>query len=179
MKERALAKRYSRAIFDLAVESKNVEKFVCDIECLCEAASAMPAMLKGLTDNRIILQKRIAAAQSISEVLGLGKITADFFKLLVSKARLNLLLFIGEDFVARAHHLKKMIVSNATVADSSAINEVREHIKKIIGELTGFEAECKVDVDPSLIGGFCLRAGDISFDASLSGKMVKMKEELL
>jgi F-type H+-transporting ATPase subunit delta len=44
-------------------------------------------------------------------------------------------------------------------------------------ELTGKEVEINSVIDESILGGFVLRIGDIQYNASVSNKLNKLKQE--
>ena len=49
---------------------------------------------------------------------------------------------------------------------------------RILSEALGLRAVCEAEVDEGLLGGFSLCLGDARYDASIRGKLRRMKERL-
>lgn len=179
MKELVVAKRYARAIFELAVEGKELERVAGEMRKLAAVADALPAFLKGLSDERVDAAKRLAAVGKISAAMSLSRTTGNALKLLVAKGRAPILPFVAADFARRAERYAKLTSAMATVAESGVAAEVGRRLEKILSDALGTSARCDVSVDVALLGGFALQVGDVRYDASFKGKLDRMKEELL
>lgn len=179
MKGRVVAKRYARALFELALEAGVLQRVESEMQELKRAAKEIPALIKGLSDERVNSNRRVAAAADIARVCGFSTETTNFMRLLVEKGRMELLELVAGDFEMRALNNARLTKAKAAVAEEGAAVEVKERIEKIISAALGTAAECSVTVDEELLGGFSLAVGDARYDASLKGKLERMKEELL
>lgn len=178
MKERTVAKRYAKALFDLALESGDLGPVAADLTSLARASREVPSLVKGLADERIGIQRRLAAAARVASTLKVGKTVSNFLGLLISKGRAGLLDLIARDFAARFERHERLAACRASVALASQADEVKTRVEEIVGGALGAKARCDVDVDASLLGGFSVRIGDVRYDASIKGKLERMREEL-
>ena len=55
---------------------------------------------------------------------------------------------------------------------------VRKVFQKKIKEITGDDAKISTSVDEDLLGGFVLNINNLQYDASISGKLNKLKQNL-
>lgn len=178
MKERVIAKRYGRAIFDLAVSAGEGGRLSEDFLLIKEATRQIPSFVRALSDGRVGTGKRMAAVSAIARELNLSEKSGAFLKLLVKNGRASILGLILSDFAVRFEHNLKLAVCSASVAEINIADETREKIEEIVGKVTGTKATCSVNVSPPIIGGFLLKIGDVKYDASLKGKLERMKEKL-
>ena len=52
-------------------------------------------------------------------------------------------------------------------------------LQRKIAEMTGRTVDLRVDVDESLIGGLTVRVGDTLYDASVRGRLERLRERLV
>ncbi len=81
-------------------------------------------------------------------------------------------------FIEQYNQINKITtakIKTATTIGDQAIDEVRAFIEK----QTGKKVVLETSVDPSLIGGLVIQMEDKLYDASISGKLKKAKQELL
>lgn len=182
MKERTTAKRYGKALFDLVLSfAPNAGEGDClakDILRIKTAAEKVSSMVRALSDARIDVNRRIACADAIARELNVCTVAANFLKLLIKNSRVELLGLIMDDFVMRMERREKLATCRATVADASFSSEVQKKIEEIVGQSLKTKARCDVRVSPPLIGGFLLSIGDKKYDASIKGRIERLKEEL-
>ncbi len=173
----AIARRYARALVQLATEEGGVEKFHAELT----------AFNKVMADNRnlwVILcspSYRIEAKQSmlqeVIDKLELSATVKHFLLLILEKNRLNYLTQIVESYGKFADELSGVIrptITSAMPLDSAQVEE----IKGALAKATGMKVMVKVDVDPSLIGGVVTKIGDKAFDGSLKTQLAKIGDIL-
>lgn len=173
-----VAKRYAKALFSLAIENRNVEEIAGNLSSLKSVASSVPKMLLALADERVSLVRRITATKQIAGALGINQFTENFLKLLILKGRVSLFSLVVDDFEKRHKQYEKIAHADAIIANKSMTSVIQSNIEKIIGDALRVKAECNVSVNPELLGGFSLKLGDIHYDASIKGRIEKMKEGL-
>ena len=174
-----VAKRYGLALFELALESGQIDRVANDLERLCQAAEKVPTLLRGLADERVAAAKRDAAARAVAKSLKLGEIATNFLRLLIQKRRVELLPYILENADERFRAYHKLALAEAKVANKAYAEGLKRQLKDILGRMLGIEVRCEVREDPKLIGGFVVKIGDEQFDASVRGRFARLKEALL
>lgn len=173
----AIARRYAKSLIELAAERRGMTKLFADMIVIQEVAQGSPHFIEALADERIRLSKRVEAAKRIIEALKLTKLTGNAILLLMQKGRIVLLPFIAKSILKSIRARKQLAVAQALVADRAEADEVGSRIEEILSDILGMTVECEVNIDPSLMGGFVIEVGDARFDASIKGKLTRMKEE--
>lgn len=179
MKESVVARRYARAFFLLALEEDNVDNLAQELTRLVGAVEKVPQLLHGLGDWQVDLRRRKNAATHIAEVLALSTFTSNLLQLAIDKGRVALLPEILVWYQRMEEERKRLAHAHLVVASKSAVDESVEQLRTILRRLLDREVTCDVDVDPKILGGFVVRVGDVVYDASVAGRLARMKEELL
>lgn len=172
----AAARRYARAIFDLATEEGRVEDWARRLEGVREALST-PELRAVLVNPSIPVQRRQEVAES---VLGprVGPEGVNLAKLLVGASRVGEVGAIAEEFGRMADDAAGRVRATATTAvplDRPAADEL---VGALSNEL-GREVRLDERVDPAIIGGLVLRIGDRMIDASVATRLQQLRRRLV
>ena len=73
-----------------------------------------------------------------------------------------------------ANNIQEAHIKSAIELDDKAIQAFQKKIK----EITGDDAKISTSVDEDLLGGFVLNINNLQYDASISGKLNKLKQNL-
>ena len=162
-----VASRYAKSILDLAIEKGQLEKVYKDMLFLQDVIKASPEFSSLLKSPVVKPDLKIKAINGVTKGK-ISDITILFTTLLVNKNREVVLPEVIHSFIEQYKKEKKI----QTVKLTTAV-PISESLKKsIVAQVkkTGnFENIDLVEVvDPSLIGGFVLQAGDQLIDASIS-----------
>ncbi|MBI4126966.1 MAG: ATP synthase F1 subunit delta [Deltaproteobacteria bacterium] len=179
MKESVVARRYARAFFLLALEEEKVDNLLLELQRLVVAVEKVPQLLHGLGDQQVKLGRRKLAATHIAETLKLSDFTTNLLHLTIDKGRVILLPEILTWYQRMEGERKRLASAKLVVASKIAADESVEQLRTILRRLLSRDVTCEVDVDPKIIGGFVVRVGDVVYDASVAGRLARMKEELL
>ncbi|MCD9029935.1 F0F1 ATP synthase subunit delta [Luteimonas sp. BDR2-5] len=101
----------------------------------------------------------------------------DFIGLLATNGRLVLLPEIAglyEQLRADDEHVVLATVTSATELPEDEVAKIRDALKRRFGR----EVELETGIDPSLIGGAVIAAGDVVIDGSLKGKLARLQSAL-
>jgi len=163
-----LARPYALAAFRQASEEGRVDDWSAMIELLMRVTG--DATMKGLIANPRVRREQLAAL--IIEVCG-ERLTAtgrNLVRVLAHNGRLDLVAAIGEQFEqqrARAQGRNQVEVRSAYELTESE----RTTITAALVQRLGGDVELSEELDPGLIGGVVIRAGDLVIDASLRGRL--------
>jgi F-type H+-transporting ATPase subunit delta len=162
-----LASRYAKSLLDLAVEKGQLEEVNNDILYLQQVTNNSREFLNFLRSPIVSADKK----QSIIHNITAGRIselTAAFIKLLVNKGREAELPEIVTAFIQQYKNKKGIHIVKLTTATPIS-NEVKDSIVEQVRKTSDMQnIELEATVDPSIIGGFVLQAGDKLVDASIS-----------
>jgi len=168
MERRTLARPYAEAVFRLALERKTLKAWS---EMLQLAATlAADPQVAALTDNPRVPRERFVAF--FLDVAGkkLDKDAANFIRLLSENHRLALLPEIAslyELLRAQTEGRVEAEVISASVVSDAQLKDIAAALKKRLGR----DIDLSTRIDPALIGGIVIRAGDLVIDGSVQGKL--------
>jgi F-type H+-transporting ATPase subunit delta len=176
MNESKISVRYSRALFQSALENNILEKVNEDM-IFISAVCKIPETKEFLNSPIIFPSKKTEILHSIFGS-NVEKITLSLIDLVVKNGRESFLPAIARVFIHETKKYKGITESVLTTAV-----KVDEKIKKQISELLSGIFKTKVEmeenIDKDILGGFILRVDDNYIDASIRNKLRKIKKELM
>jgi F-type H+-transporting ATPase subunit delta len=175
MTKKANARRYAQAVFEIALEKKELERWQTDLQKVVAAVSDGD-FLAALESPKIKLETK---AGFLKKRLGeVNSMVVNLMLLLVSRSAVNI---IGE--VAREY--KNLLdeyrgVKAAEVITAVAIDEPEEKkLAEKLGELVKAKVEVTSQVNPDILGGMVIRIGGKLLDGSTRSKLAALKKELV
>jgi F-type H+-transporting ATPase subunit delta len=176
---RAVASRYARALFDVAlaerVDLERIERELSGFTALVEADAQLARVL---TNPAIPTPKKRAVIESLVAHVGpLLPHVSKLLLLLAERARIALLPDILQAYRNRLNDYNhvvraELVTASALTADRIATLEQR------LGRATGRKVLLESRVDPSIIGGAVTRIGSTVYDGSVTTQLRKMGEAL-
>ena len=118
-------------------------------------------------------------AEVLGQMLdGADELVRNFTMLVVEKGRAAEIAEIAEEFEAlvavEAHVLDVELTTAAELSDADFKRIVADIEKK-----SGRKVQATRSVDPDLIGGIVLQAGSMRLDASVRGRLDRLRQELV
>jgi F-type H+-transporting ATPase subunit delta len=170
-----IARPYANAAFEYALKGQALAAW----EVMLRSGATMAEQ-----DNVLFLlsSPQISSSQLadlFSDVLAkvLDPEQANFLRLLAENKRLSLLPEIASLFVSyRAEHEKTMNVQVVSAIELS--DNYKEKIIEKLNVRLKRRVSLHCEVDPSLLGGAVIRAGDMVIDGSVRGKLNRLFESL-
>lgn len=162
-----LASRYAKSLIDLAIERGQLEEVYTDLQWL-------QAAIKGSRELVTLLRSPIVKADTKKKIMdavttgNISPLTAAFNNLLVAKGRESSLPEIvnaGIKLYKDHKHIQTVTLKTAVPVSDTVKDAIITKVKEA-GEFPTIELETVVD--PGLIGGFVLQAGDKLVDASIA-----------
>ena len=172
-----VAKRYSKALFQLGDEENKLEQLEKDfaqIENLLKESEEFRTFIT----NPLISE--IEKAKIITELFKdkLSDTGYNFLQLLTNKKRSSILPDVIEQFhlmlLQYRNILKGELVSVVDLSDTQ-VEQIKANIEKMTGKSVLFEKS----LDPSIIGGFIVKVEDIIIDNSIRFQLNKLRERLI
>jgi len=120
-----------------------------------------------------------ARAAALDDVLGdADELIRNFLRLLAAKGRSGQIEQIHEEFERLAAAEERRLEVELTTAHLLS-DEDERHIVEQIERASGRKVEATRNVDPDLIGGVVLQAGSLRVDASVRGRLERLRHELV
>ena len=170
------ARRYARAIFELAQEEGNTDQWSHQL-ALVRAVLEQPEV-QALFDDPFQTATRRMEAAGLLGIEGIGPEAMNLVRLLVDSHRTKVIGQVVDQFEILADEAAGRVRATATTAVELASAD-RERLSKQLTDNLGKEVRLDVKVDPAILGGLVLQVGDRLIDASVAGKLVQLRRQVL
>lgn len=177
MPNQAVARRYARALFDLAQEKGQLDQVDREMELVAKMIEGDGYLQAIMNDVLISPSKK----HNLIEKLFGGKVSAlvlNFLFLVVRKRREAHIPEMYRAFLDLANEARGVV----EVEVRSAVELPEETIKTLEGKLVsklGKRVKFQTQVAPELIGGLVVRVGDTLMDGSIRTRLRRMRERLI
>ena len=115
----------------------------------------------------------------VQELLGgADKLVSNFLRLTAEKGRIGEIEEIARELDRLVAELEGRLTVALTTAYELSEPEARG-IVETIEQASGREVEATRSVDPAIIGGLVLQAGSLRVDASVRGRLERLRRELV
>ena len=178
MKSReATAKRYARALLDVAREGNAIEAVGRELDAFVEVFAAQPALQGVLLRPWIKPPERQAVAREVAQRAGLSKLVQDFVSLVAARGRADHLREMAASYHALVDEASGRMTGQVRTASPMTDDEKRR-LSARLGQALGKQVVLEEVVDRSLLGGFVARVGSFVLDGSLDGQLRRLHERL-
>jgi len=171
------ARRYSQAVFRMALDRKELNRWQSDLRKV--ASLVKEDALFALLENREVSFDN--KAKVLSERLGdINPLALKLVSLLVAKGRLGMISDIADEYqrlLDNYHGIEGAEIAEVTTAvplDDKDKLRLAQRITDIVGK----PVVLKPKVDSSVIGGIIIRVGDKLIDGSIRNKLEALKKDL-
>jgi len=175
MNESRISVRYSRALFETALEKKILDDIDRDMKLILEICH-IPEFRELLESPIIRPSNKI---KILNSVIGknLDKLTVSLIELVVKNGREKYLQAIARVFIHNTLEFKGITecqLTSAVAVDSY----ITKQVKDLISDLFRTKVDLNENIDESIIGGFILKVSDNYIDASVRNKLRKIRKGL-
>jgi F-type H+-transporting ATPase subunit delta len=108
---------------------------------------------------------------------GADTIVVNFVKLIAEKGRADELAEIVEEYDSLVAEQERILDVELTTAHELSDDEFKSILDKI-ESASGRKVQAERKVDPDLIGGIVLQAGSMRLDASVRGRLERLRQDL-
>ncbi len=178
MIEGSIAKRWARALIELAREGNQIEEVREQLNAFSALLDADGEVLSVLESPSFGNREKIAIVKQIAEGQNLLPVVRNFLSLAMEKDRARYLRPIISEYVRMADELTGIVKGELVVAEAmndAAVEQVRAALEKS----TGKKIQLNVKVDPAILGGAVVRLGSLVVDGSVCAQLETMSRELV
>jgi F-type H+-transporting ATPase subunit delta len=166
---------YASALFAAAKDQSRLSQVHEELADFVAATREVPE-LRALLENPEIDHRTKQAA--LGELLSGGEeLVRNFLLLLIEKGRAAELEEITREFEALVAAEEQRLAVELTTAYELSEDDAKQILAQIEKQ-SGRHIEATRSVDPDLIGGFVLRAGSMLVDASVRGRLERLRQDL-
>ncbi len=176
MSNMVVARRYARALYDVASGKGSEEKVGEDLHELSTVLRDNPKLMKVLLKKNV---QYIRKKELISELFadGYGKESINFLHLLIEKKRIDAF----DEIYSYYNRLMEMSMEQITAYVKTARELTEEQKTSLIDKLSKVmdkDVKLEIEIDQSLIGGISVRLEDKVIDGSIRGYLNKLRSYL-
>ena len=171
----AAARRYAEAAFEVALADDSLDTWGEDLAQAARILST-PQVERIVDSPAVPLADRSALVARLLE----GRVQPGALRLvglLVSRGRASALPRVSEEFHRQLNDHRGIVMATVTSAvplndDESAAARAR------VEQMAGAKVELETRVDPALIGGVTVQIRDQLLDASIRGRLERLRDQL-
>jgi len=172
----AVAERlYAKALFEAAEDSGRVDAVQRDLGEFADAVEASPELTAFLANPQIDPAAKVGVLGELSE--GSDELVHNFLRLIALKGRAGQIPGIRDEFQALVDRAQGRVAVELTTAFELSDDEAASIVAQI-EQSSGRKVEATRKVDPELVGGMILQAGSLRVDASVRGRLQRLRHEL-
>ncbi len=175
MSRRASAKRHAQAVFQIALDRGELDRWLDDLDTLA-ATFEDPQFKSVLESPKVRLDKKLDLVRS--QLAGVNPLALNLASLLVAKGRVGITGDMASEYrrLIDSHRgLETVEVTTAVPLDEQSKNQIADQLKKAIGK----EIVLSTSVAPQIIGGLVIKMGDDLIDGSTRAKLTEMRRALV
>lgn len=174
--ETIIAQRYARAFFELSQEKEKEETFLKQSEFIRTVFRQNPELIRFLSAPEISAQEKETA---VTNIFGAecGRESLGLVRLLIRKGRIVLLPAVLEEYEKLAKESRREVSVQVVSAAPLSAGQ-KERLRAVLEKKLDRTVTLSITVDPNLIGGLVVRAGDQLYDNSIRSRMEKLRVHL-
>ncbi len=174
MKNISVARRYARALYQLANQTHTSDDVLRGLSNIAHAVQETPALDRFLNNPLVKLEEK----QELVGKITTNKLILKFIFLLGRRKRLDLLTLIYKEFQALSDEqsgLNRILVRTPSLLSDSQ----KKLIETDLAHRFGGKVLGQFEVAKELLGGIWIKMGDKVLDATLKGKMDDLRHALI
>ena len=174
MARRVYARRYSQAVFSIALETNQLDRWQSDLREI--ASLGEDATLVALLQNpRLHFDDR---TRLLSEQLGdVNPLALNLVYLLLARGRLSMIADIANEYQRLLNSYRGIEQAEVTTA-IPLDDEDKQSLEQHLGAVVGKKVVVRPEVDASIVGGIIARIGDKLLDGSTRSRLLALKREM-
>ena len=169
------ARRYAEAAFSLAKEEGALDRWAADLATAADVI-ATPEAARVVGNPAIPLQSRRDVIGALLETR-VSPHVVKLVLLLAERGRVDILPAVSSEYRRLLNRERGVVEARVTSAIPLEASEV-EALRERIAGTAGGTVDLTTAVDPALIGGLTVRVGDTLIDASVRGRLERLRERL-
>ncbi|MBL7083949.1 MAG: ATP synthase F1 subunit delta [Candidatus Aminicenantes bacterium] len=177
MKDQILIKRYTQGLVNSIKDEEELSALSGELSDFAELLEKHKELNDTLCSQFLPTTKKIQVAEDILVKKSLGKKISRFILLLVENNRLELLLDIIKS-LPDVWNEEKGIYTFDVVSVVPLTEAQRKDLKNKLELLERRPVVLKYRIDLELVGGLWIQRGNIVYDASIKGDLMKLKEKI-
>lgn len=174
----AAARRYAKAVFDLANEQGALDRVTSEVKSVGDAVAESHELADVLSNPAVPPAARKAVMTEVLARLGVSALVRNAVLLIADHNRAAILPQIATQLTLLADERAGRV--RAEVVSATAMTETQyTRLTAALEKLTGRKITLTRKVDATLIGGVVTRIGDKVYDGSVKTRLAELRQSLL
>ena len=173
-----MAKRYAKALVEVAAASGDVEGVRQDLRACAEVLREHRELRQFLANPSVPRKDAGEILKDVGVAMGVRPLTATFLHVVLEGGRMT-----GLEGILRAYESLaddrlgqvKALVTSAAPLDP----DTQEGLRRRFGELTGKNVYLELRQDSGLLGGVITQIGSRIYDGSLKTQLARLRDEMV
>lgn len=178
MSSRLTARRYAKALLQIADKQGNVAQLQEELNTVASAVAANADLSRLVASPLVLPTKKAEVFEAILATAKVSQTLRHFFHVVAEAGRLNLLPDIRRTFADQVDERAGIVEAKVTSAQPLTDAQAKALIASL-GTRTGKTIRLTWHQDTSLLGGVKVQVGSTILDASLQGQLRQLKTQLL
>lgn len=175
MAEGVAARRYAQAVFDIAKERGEIDRWLDDLRLAAEVLREPRAARFMANPDVPFDQKQKVLTASFGDF---SPLALNLIFLLIRRGRIQSLGNVVQEFESLVNEWRGIEIAEVITAVPLGDEQAGAVVRRLEA-LTGKKILLRQAVDPSIIGGLIARVGDRLVDGSVKGRLAVLREQLV
>lgn len=173
-----VAKRYAKALEEVAAEANAGESVGAELDRLATLWQQEPAILAFFGNPGILLRDKERALRTIVARMKLSPLLTRFLELLLTRDRVRALPAVARVYRDLMNKRLGRVQATVTTAVPLATN-LEKSLRRRMGDMLGQTVSLDPRVDPAILGGIVVQVDSTVYDGSLRTQLRYLRERLL
>ena len=178
MSQGMIARRYAKALVNLAENEKDLNNTGKHLHSITEVYKENSALRQVLSDTKVSSGVKLEILKDVLSKVKVSKLVDTFIRYLLAKRRIDLLPDIERSFNLLLQEKLGRIEAKVTTASELPKDTVKKLVDAI-SSYSGKEIEVNVAIDPSIIGGIVTRIGSTVIDGSIQTYLNQIRKSII
>ena len=171
-----MTKKYARALYNVAVQQKDVKEVSNRINYIVDVMKAMPEFSQLLQTHQVSTEDKITILKNVLKD-NISSLEVELISDILEHNNILILSDIAKHFEYLIETDSNLVNMTITSAKELSAEEV-DHIQSSIESQLNKKVDVRTETDKSLIGGVRLRVGNIVIDNTISRRLDMLKNTL-
>ena len=176
MNNKGMTKKYARALYNVAVQKKDVKEVSNRINYIVDVMQAVPEFSQLLQTHQVSTEDKITILKNVLKD-NISSLEVELISDILEHNNILILSDIAKHFEYLVETDSNLVNMTITSAKELSAEEV-DHIQSSIESQLNKKVDVRTETDKSLIGGVRLRVGNIVIDNTISRRLDMLKNTL-
>lgn len=173
----AAARRYARALLDVAVEKKSAEPIRGELAAMVALIAAHPDLAQVLAHPAVSAERKRKVVGAVAAAAHASELMTRLLTIMGERDRLSLLPMVSAAYAKLWNAQRGVVAAEAVSATPLDETETRA-VATALAAASGRKVDLSTRVDPRLLGGMLVNMEGRTYDGSVRARLVALRRTL-